>query len=124
MPSSSLTMARLKAQVVEERRGLELYADARLDGRGIGPHGQAVDDDRAAVGCERPSTISRVVVLPAPWERGCRPLAAPRLEGDAVDGDELTVTLGELADGDDGVAGGVGRRRSERCAHPPTGPAM
>jgi len=49
MPSSSLTMARLKTQVVEERRGLELHADARLDGRGIGPHGQAVDDV-AAVG--------------------------------------------------------------------------
>jgi len=50
MPSSSLTMARLKAQVVEERRGLELHADARLDGRGIGPHGQAVDGDLAGVG--------------------------------------------------------------------------
>jgi hypothetical protein len=50
MPSSSLTMARLKSQVVEERRGLELHADARLDGRGIGPHGQAVDGDLAGVG--------------------------------------------------------------------------
>jgi hypothetical protein len=29
-----------------------------------------------------------------------------------------------IADGDDRVAGGVGRQRGERCAHPPTGPAM
>src|SRR5450759_3234224 len=39
-----------QAQLVEEHRGLELHADTRLDGRGIGPHGQAVDDDLAAVG--------------------------------------------------------------------------
>ena len=66
-----------------------------------------------ASGARRPSRISTVVVLPAPFGPS-RPKTSPPgdVEVDAVDGDEVAVALDQSADADDRIGGD---RRGVRC---------
>ena len=84
--------------------GLEADADARLERVGAGRDVDAEDLAWPPSGARRPSRISTVVVLPAPFgPEQAEDLAAGDVEVDAVDGDEVAVALDQPADADDRI---------------------
>ena len=100
-------------QLRVEGGGLEADADARLERAASRATSWPSTRTSPPSGARRPSRISTVVVLPAPFGPSS-PKISPRrdVEVDAVDGLDVAVALGQAADADDrfGRDGGAHRR--------------
>ena len=88
--------------VVEQGGGLELHADAPFDVLGVGPDRQPVDRDLATVGpAQAFDHLEGRRFAGAVGPQDAEDLAAFHGQGDAVDGNEVAVALGQAVDADD-----------------------